>query len=293
MKKAIIIRAFSANSDFLGNADFLRTEDDYARCFERAAELGFEGVQLYVARHGYLTLDSDESRVRGVVRRAEEAGIALTSLEVEPFSFSLTDDDPEVRNQGTATVRTALRLAAVMRVPGILVIPGYVGLPWDPSVQPVRYDHAYERLCHSLQTLAPAAEDLGVAILIENIWNMFLLSPLEMRRLIDEVASPQVGVLFDTGNVIPFGFPEQWIRILGSRIREVHLKDFRRAVATVNGFVGLLEGDVNWSQVMLALDEIGFDGFLTAEVFPYAQYGDTILTHTVAAMNRLMKRNGL
>jgi len=292
VKKAIVIRAFSADSDFLGNADFLQTEDDYARCFERAAELGFDGVQLYVSRQGYLTLDSDDERVGGVARRAEAAGVALTSLEVEPFSFSLTDDDLDVRQRGVSTVCQALRLAAVMRVPGILVIPGYVGLPWDTSVRPVRYDHAYDRLRECLQVLAPVADDTGVAILIENIWNMFLLSPLEMRQLIDEVANPHVGVLFDTGNVIPFGFPEQWIRILGPRIREVHLKDFRRAVGTVAGFVGLLEGDVDWSQVMCALEEVGYDGFLTAEVFPYAQYGDTILTHTSAAMNRLMKRNG-
>ena len=102
-------------------------------------------------------------------------------------------------------------------------------------MRPVRYDLAYDRLRSSLQTLGAAAEELAVTILIENIWNMFLLSPLEMRRLIDEVASPHVGVLFDTGNVVQFGFPEQWIRILGPRIKEVHLKDFRRAVGTVRG----------------------------------------------------------
>jgi hexulose-6-phosphate isomerase len=290
LKKAIVIRAFSGSSDFLGSAEFLATEEDFASCFDEANRLGFDGVQLFVSPQGYLSLESDEDRARAIARRARDSGLALTSLEIEPFSFSLTDDDQEVRRQGEDTVRRAMQLAAAMGAPGVLVIPGYVGLPWDPSAKPVRYDLAYDRLTESLRKLAPVAEELGLNILIENIWNMFLLSPLEMRTLIDEVKSPKVGVLFDTGNIVQFGFPEQWIRILGSRIKEVHLKDFRRAVGTVSGFVSLLEGDVNWAEVMLALDEIDYDGFLTAEVFPYEQHGDTVLTHTSMAMDRIMER---
>lgn len=290
MKKAIAIRAFSADPDFLAAADFLQNEDDFARCFDRAVEFGFDAVQLYLSPQGYLSLETDDRRAEGVARRVRASGIELTSLEIEPFSFSLTDDDADVRRQGESTVRRAMQMAAVMGSPGALVIPGYVGLPWDPSAKPVRYDAAYERLRESLQTLAPTAEELGVTIIIENIWNMFLLSPLEMRAMVDEVGSARVGVLFDTGNVVQFGFPEQWIRILGSRIREVHLKDFRRAVGTVEGFVSLLEGDVDWPEVMAALAEIGYDGFLTAEVFPYSHHGDAVLAHTSEAMDRLMNR---
>jgi hexulose-6-phosphate isomerase len=183
-----------------------------------------------------------------------------------------------------------MELAVAMGAPGVLVIPGYVGLPWDATVQPVRYDLAYERLRGALETLAGDAERMGVTIMIENIWNMFLYSPLEMRGLIDQVDSPRVGVLFDTGNIVQFGFPEQWIRILGSRIKEVHLKDFRRAVGNVSGFVSLLEGDVNWPEVMAALAEISYDGFVTAEVFPYPHHGEAVLNHTSESMDRLLKR---
>jgi len=290
VKKAIVIRAFSGCSDFLAGADFLATEEDFARCFDEAARLGFDGAQLFVSPGGYLSLESNEKRAGAIARRARAAGVALTSLEIEPFSFSLTNDDHEVRRQGEGTVRRAMHLAAAMEAPGVLVIPGYVGLPWDPSRKPVRYDLAYDRLSESLKTLAPTAEEYGLDILIENIWNMFLLSPLETRALIDGVQSPNVGVLFDTGNIVQFGFPEQWIRILGSRVKEVHLKDFRRSVGTISGFVSLLEGDVDWAEVMLALDETGYDGFLTAEVFPYPQHGDAILTHTATAMDRIMNR---
>ena len=135
----------------------------------------------------------------------------------------------------------------------MLVIPGYVGLPWDAKVKPVRYDLAYQRLCKALASLAPEAERLGGTVMIENIWNMFLLQPAGNAGPDRRSAQLAVGVLFDTGNIIPFGFPEQWIRILGSRIREVHLKDYRRAVGTVVGVRLLLEGDVDWPEVMAAL----------------------------------------
>jgi hexulose-6-phosphate isomerase len=139
--------------------------------------------------------------------------------------------------------------------------------------------------------LAPEAERLGVSILVENIWNKFLLSPLEMRSLIDQVGSPRVGALLDTGNLIAFGYPEQWIRILGQRIKEVHLKDYRESVGGVGGFVGLLEGDVNWPEVMAALEEVGYDGFLTAEVFPYRRHGEAIVRHTSESMDRILGRS--
>lgn len=268
----------------------MASEEDFVRCFDRAAEARFEGVQLFVERNGYLSLESTDEVARTIARRARAACIELTSLEIQPFSFSLTADEAEVCRDGVSVVRRAMQLAAALEAPGVLVIPGYVGLPWDPGAKPVRYDLAYRRLHDALVELAPRAEKLGVSIRIENVWNMFLLSPLEMRNLIDEVGSPNVGVLFDTGNVIQFGYPEQWIRILGSRIKEVHLKDFRRAVGTIDGFVGLLEGDVNWPEVMSALEEVGYDGFLTAELFPYRHFGDTVLAHTSETMDRIMGR---
>jgi len=98
-------------------------------------------------------------------------------------------------------------------------------------------------------------------------------------------------MLLDTGNLIPFGYPEQWIRILGVRVREVHAKDFREGVGGVAGFVNLIEGDVNWPAVMAALEEVHFDGFFTAEVFPYSHHGDAILRHTSESMDRILRRS--
>lgn len=288
MKKGIVIRAFSENPDFLGSAGFLSTLADFERCFAQAAALGFQGVQPYVEPQGFFSLQSDDRTLQSIAAAARHAGIALTSLEIKPFSYSFTDDDAAVRAAAVKTVRRAMEVAATMRIPGILVIPGYVGLPWDPQARTVSYDLAYDRTRHALAELAPQAESLGVSVLVENIWNKFLLSPLEVRTLLDELSSPGVGWLLDTGNLIAFGYPEQWIRILGPRIKEVHLKDFRESVGGVGGFVGLLEGDVNWPAVIAALEEVGYDGFLTAEVFPYRHHGDAILRHTSESMDRIL-----
>jgi L-ribulose-5-phosphate 3-epimerase len=126
--------------------------------------------------------------------------------------------------------------------------------------------------------------------LLENVWNRFLFSPLEMRAVLDAVASPRVGARLDTGNLLAFGYPEQWIRILGHHIGEVHLEEYRQSVGGVDGFVGLLEGYVDWPKVMAALGEIGYNGFLTAEVFPYRHHGDAILRHTSESMDRILGR---
>ena len=293
MRKGIVIRAFSDKPGFLASADFLTSVEDYARCFDRAAAAGFEGIQPFLQQEGFFSLQTEYQLLREIAAAARDAGITISSLEIEPLSYSLTDDDAEVRQVGHDTIRRAMEAAAEMEVGAVLVIPGYVGLPWDPSVKPVRYDYAYERTADGLRRLVPDADRLGVTMLVENIWNKFLLSPLEMRALIDGIGSDRVGVLLDTGNILQFGYPEQWIRILGSRIGEVHLKDFRQAVGTIEGFVALLDGDVNWGQVVAALEEIGYEGFLTAEMFAYKHHGDAIVAHTSEAMDRIMGRRGM
>ncbi len=145
MKKAIVIRAFSQDPDFLGAAGFLAGLRDFERCFVTAAELEYEGVQPYIEPEGYFSLKSDDETIRAIAAAARRAGITLTSLEIKPFSYLLTDDDAAVREAGLKIVRRAMQVAAAMGISGVLLIPGYVGLPWDPKVKPVRYDLAYDR----------------------------------------------------------------------------------------------------------------------------------------------------
>jgi hexulose-6-phosphate isomerase len=160
----------------------------------------------------------------------------------------------------------------------------------------VRYDVAWQRAEEFLTKLVPEAESAGVVLAIENVWNKFLLSPLEMQRMVDERKSDAIGVYFDVGNILLYGYPQQWIEILGKRIARVHLKDFRQSVGTLAGFVDIGEGDVDWEAVGVALHAINYSGPLTAEVVPneHAQanieeYVARIGQHVHGVMQRMVE----
>ena len=139
-----------------------------------------------------------------------------------------------------------------------------------------------------MKELAPDAEAAGVVIGLENVWNKFLLSPLEMRDFLDKVGSDYVKAYFDIGNVVVNGYPEHWIRILGSRIARVHVKDFRTIVGNINGFVDLLGGDVNFPEVVKALREVGYDSYLTAEMNGFPCASDAVVVRTLDALTRIV-----
>jgi L-ribulose-5-phosphate 3-epimerase len=155
----------------------------------------------------------------------------------------------------------------------------------------VPYDAAYERAHAFIAAALPLAEQHRVCLAIENVWNKFLLSPLEMCAFIDSFGSAWVGSYLDVGNVVATGYPEHWIRILGSRIKRVHFKDYRRAVGTVHGFVELLSGDVNWPAVMRELRAIGYTGWVAAEMIPpvpfYKHCPETLIENTARALDRI------
>ena len=138
-----------------------------------------------------------------------------------------------------------------------------------------------------MKELAPLAAAEGVALGIENVWNKFLLSPLEMRSFVDAVGQGAYAY-FDAGNVLVSGYPEHWIRILGSRICKIHVKDFKRQVGNIEGFVDLFAGDVNFRAVIKALRHVGYDGFITAEVAPYPAAPEVLLKQVSNAMDTML-----
>jgi hexulose-6-phosphate isomerase len=166
-----------------------------------------------------------------------------------------------------------------------------VAADFVPGAETVPYDLVYERAKRFVQTGLKAAESRGVTICIENVWNKFLLSPLEMRDFIDSFQSERVGSYFDVGNILLTGYPEQWVRVLSRRIRRVHLKDFRRKVATIEGFCDLLAGDVDWPAVMCALREIHYEGWIAAEMIPpvpfYKFSQESLIANTSRAMDAI------
>ena len=175
----------------------------------------------------------------------------------------VSDPDPEVRAIGVRGLEQALRDAKAYGATSVLFVPAVVN-------KQVTYKDAYTRSQTEIRKVLPLAQELGVKIAIENVWNHFLLSPLEAARYIDEFDSPAIGWHFDVGNVITFCWPAQWISILGKRIQKLHIKEYslakRDKTGPSSGFdVKFLEGDDDWPAVMKALDEIGYQGWGIAE----------------------------
>lgn len=236
------------------------------KLFQISREAGFDAVELNVNPSGGvgLTMDTTPGEADEITKLARESGIQLRSISTSLlWKNPLSSADADLRAAGRSVVTKQLDLAERIGADTVLVVPGAV----NPTTS---YDDCYERSLGELQKLVPEAEKRGVKIGVENVWNKFLLSPLEMRTYIDTLNSPYAGVYFDVGNILLYGFPQQWIRILGSRIVKVHVKDFKTSVGNGGGFVPLLGGDVNWPEVVAALKEIGYTDTLTAEIGIYS-----------------------
>jgi len=194
-----------------------------------------------------------------VVKAQDEVGLAIPSVcNDRHWAKPLSDPNPEVRAEGLAALQQTLRDAKRYGAKSILLVPAVV-------TKQTSYAEAYERSQAEIRKALPLAEELGVKISLENVWNKFLLSPLEAAHYVDQFESPMVGWHFDVGNIVNFGFPEQWVRILGKRINMIHIKEFslkkRDKQGLWSGFdVPLLEGDNDWPAVMKALDESGYAG---------------------------------
>ncbi|MBI5384518.1 MAG: TIM barrel protein [Verrucomicrobia bacterium] len=216
-------------------------------------EAGFEGIEP--SSH----MNQDE-----VVKAMEVTGLQAASVCCSThWSKPASDPSPAVREASLAGLKQALRDAKRYGATSVLFVPGVVN-------KQVSYADAYTRSQAVIREAVPLAEELGVRIALENVWNSFHLSPLEAARYVDEFKSPWVGWHFDCGNVCNYGFPEQWIRILGQRISRIHIKEFSRQKADKEGkWKGfeckLLEGDNDWPAIMQALDDVGYSGWAISE----------------------------
>lgn len=256
-----------------------------------AKDAGFEGIELALSTDGEISMTSTDEELLSIKAYAEELGIQIPSLSSGLcWTNSLTSNDPAERQRAFDMVVRQLYCAKMIGAETILVIPGSVSVEFVPEWGVVDYDVVWERALEQLKKLAPIAEEMGVQIGLENVWNKFLLSPLEMRNFIDAVGSKWVGAYLDTGNVVYSGYPEQWIKILGERIFKVHFKDYRRNPGGLNAFVDLLAGDVDWKAVRAAFEAVGYTGWAAGEMIPqYAQGSDQIIYNTSASMECIMR----
>lgn len=258
-----------------------------ADAMAQAKALGFDAIELCIGSQGVLTHETSQAECEQMVAQAKELGIEIAGVASgESWGSSPSDDDPAVRAKIVAFTKKALQVTKWLGTDAYLFVPGAVDVFFLEDSPVVPYDVCYERAKEAVAQLVPTAEQLGVTIGIENVWNKFLLSPLEMRDFIDSFGSKAVGSYFDAGNVLLTGYPEHWIKILGKRIVRVHVKDFKKSIGTAEGFVDMLEGDVDFDKVKTALTEVGYDGYVTAEMLPF-QPGRP--EKTAAAMKKIFK----
>jgi len=237
---------------------------------QEAKDLGFDAIELAIASKGVLTHQATQVQCEDILAVGQKIGIGISSVASgENWFCSPTSNDYDIRNKSIEFTQKAIQITKWLGADAYLYIPGAVDVFFLSEAEVIPYDVCFERACEAIRQILPSADETGVTICIENVWNKFLLSPLEMRYLIDSFNSEMVGAYFDVGNVLLTGYPEQWIRILGKRIKCVHVKDFKRSVGTLEGFVDLLEGDVNFQTVKEALVDIGYDGYVTAELLPF------------------------
>ena len=235
----------------------IKEELSLADKFKLVKDLGFHGVELN---------SPVDFPMAEILSAKEKSGIELPSVvNSDHWKSPLSDPDPEVRKKCIQSMVTSLREVKELGGDTVLLVPGVVN-------EKVPYEQAYINSQNSIRELIPYAEETGMQIALENVWNNFLISPVEARRFVDEINHPLVGWYFDIGNVLRYGWPEHWIRTLNRRIMKLHIKEYSRELMNTKGLwegfkVDLLKGDNNWPVVMQAVNEIGHTGgWLTAEV---------------------------
>ena len=251
----------------------LPKEGTYEQRFEIARKAGFEALEIQT-----INRQEEAEEIRDA---AKKVGLRIHSvMNADHWRYPLSSSSPEDVKRSVTGMETSLRNAALWGADTVLLVPAVV----DAGTS---YRDAYTRSQKIIrERLLPMAKDLKVIIAVEEVWNKFLLSPLEFARYVDEFESPMLQAYFDVGNVVLYAFPQDWIRTLGKRIVKLHVKDFQMDRRNGRFFwknVG--EGDIDWQEVRRALNEIGYSGYMTTEV----EGGDlAYLTDLSARLDRFL-----
>jgi L-ribulose-5-phosphate 3-epimerase len=229
----------------------LGNKGTYAERFQMARDAGFEEIEC-------ATVES-QSEADEIKKAAERTKLRIHSVMNQAhWKFPLSSADPSVVQQSLKGLETSIRNANFWGAETVLLVPAVV----NPETS---YQEAWTRSQQQIRKMLPLAEKMKIIIAIEEVWNKFLLSPLEMARYIDEFKSPWVKSYLDVGNMVFYGYPQDWIRTLGKRVAKLHIKDFRFKNRMAE-FVPLREGDIDWKAVYKALADIGYKGTATLEL---------------------------
>ena len=240
---------------------------------------GLDGIELTVG--DCLAIDTTQEECVKIKAFAAEKGIGLRSVASGFFwGCSLGSEDEAERAEALDFAKKYLQIAAWLGAESALLIPGAVDVAWDPSRPVVPYAVCWNQATKSMRELVPVAEKLNVNICLENVWNKFLYSPMEMKQFIDQFGSDKVGCYFDVGNCLLNGFPQDWIEVLGNKIKAVHFKNWKSedCGGGLHGFGDdLLDGEVEFDKILTALEKINFTGPISVEMIPFCRLPDLVM----------------
>ena len=251
MKKAVYVSMLPKE---LKDASGAPRALSYVERFQLAKDVGFEGIEI-----GTIT---DAREAEEIKAASAKTGLVIHSvMNADHWKYPLSSADPEVVSKSVAGMETSLHNAKLWGADTVLLVPAVV----NPETS---YKDAWTRSQRVVkERILPLARELKVVIGMEEVWNKFLLSPLEMASYVDEFASLWVKAYLDVGNMLFYGYPQDWARTLGKRIQRVHIKDFKldRGKGQFS-WKNIGEGDVDWPEVRKALGEVGYDGWVTTEI---------------------------
>lgn len=264
-------------------------------CLRLARSAGFDAVELNFDLENDLSPATGAAELAAIRRLADGSDIAISGLCSFLFwPYPLTSNDAAIRQRAGELAEHMIDAAHGLGVENLLVVPGAVNIPWRDDYEAVPNDVCDRRAREAVGRLVSKAEKAGVYLNIENIFfSGYLMTPMEMNDFVDSFGSEHVRVHFDTGNIALFQEPEHWIPILGSRIRNLHFKEFNKKGTdhSLECFRPLLDGTINWPAVMETLDAINYRGYVTFEYFhPYLHYPEALVYQTSDSLDRILGR---
>ena len=236
LKKAVLISMLPKDMSYLDR-------------FKLAIDCGFEAMEAQTI--------TDQKEAEQIKEAADKAKLRIHSvMNMAHWANPLSSSDPAKVAASMKGMETSLRNAKLWGADTVLLVPAVV----DATTT---IPQAWQRSVPNIKKLIPLAKELNVVIAIEEVWNKFLLTPYDLAKYVDEFKSPWVKAYFDVGNIVMYGYPQEWIRALGKRIVKFHLKDFD---TKTRNFVPLREGSIEWPEVRKAIADIGYNGYLTVEL---------------------------
>ena len=271
---------------YLSFENGLSNNESIESALSQTKKNGFDALELSVSSEGVINTNTSKAECEIIRKKIDDSGIFVDSIATGmSWGVSPTSNDRSIREKSIKLHQDALKVASFLDCKALLFVPGVVKSPISPDI--VRYDKALDRLREAINQMLPIAEDLNVDLCMENVWNGFFYSPIELRDFVDSFDSDRLGVYLDIGNLIGYQqYPPHWVELLNSRIKRVQIKDFQENFDWTGSFsfCDIGAGDVPWKETIAALNAIQYKSTIIAETLPW---DETILSRNSAAMDQL------